>query len=618
MPLVEAQAAPLPPVAERVPGRTESAAAEVARHVVLGRIRGPFAAEGPEVHVLVSGIQHGVAWPEELVVEGRGRADGTYELDVGRLFDHGRSELELEELLLRFDHPRFCPAELRVVAASGRENARAQTIFTADAELLEAAIVRGVLLRPDGRAASTGVAAAFHARAGAPLTPAVDVVECAGDGGFVLRVHPEGSLLLALVDDGARPTTLAAEVAIGRSLELGAVWLEPGAVLAGHAFQGGAPMPAAKVELRPEVPGESCSLLRPGGVVSLSWSGSRFERGRSWQRTDADGAFAFEGLAPDAYVLSVAGGGQASLAGPRPERTVRAPAGDVRLEYGWATLRFEFAGEPDPGDGRLVLESRFDRADFTLRSADAWTLEVPPGEDLSGSVSFPGCRRAPFALHAPAPGEEELVPITLERGLDPARLVLAIDAPEGCTVDALALSFAPLGEGEGEGEGEGRPEIRCVPVAEGRALVGELAPGRYEVRVRTGERFELGTSPFLEERLELELAPGIEVRRELVLRLGAGLRLTVRDQAGALVGTGYRLLGESGEAVALPMRVYRDGNVFETRFRVLPFGVNEACPLVAPGRYELVLAEPGFAEERVRLELVAGETRELELRLRRE
>lgn len=348
------------------------------RFTAMGRILGAKTIDCGEVHIAVAGLRHDGGPEMETRVEGLGRTDGSYELDVGNLFDPRSSEPAIEELLLRFDHPRYCPAELRVRVASGRKDGAGRTTFRADVPLVEASVVKGRILAPNGRPAALGVACAFHVLDGSPVTPAVDAASCRDDGSFALRVNPTQNLLLALLDDRSRPTTLAIELANARDHDVGDVQLRAGARISGSVRRNGATLAGARVELQPEESGSTCSVLLPSRPISLIWRDSRFERGRSACTSDGVGDFAFDGLVPAAYTLSVVRGAgvRSSLVGPRAVLDVRAPAEGAVLDYGWATLRFELVGERGPGAGRLVLESRYDRADVELAAGEVEEVAV--------------------------------------------------------------------------------------------------------------------------------------------------------------------------------------------------------------------------------------------------
>jgi hypothetical protein len=100
--------------------------------------------------------------------------------------------------------------------------------------------------------------------------------------------------------------------------------------------------------------------------------------------------------------------------------------------------------------------------------------------------------------------------------------------------------------------------------------------------------------------------------------MGAGIRLTVRDEDGVLVGGSYELLDSTGAKTELAMMVQTEsGSTYGTSWQLLPYGTHESTSPLVPGNYELVLTCEGFQEQRIPLNLTAGRWEERQVTLRR-
>ncbi len=99
------------------------------------------------------------------------------------------------------------------------------------------------------------------------------------------------------------------------------------------------------------------------------------------------------------------------------------------------------------------------------------------------------------------------------------------------------------------------PDTQQVEVHESQLRLEGLLPGTYRVRVRPGVDPDYPTGLFFEYELNLELPPGRVVTRSIMLEQCAGLRLTVRDEDGALVGGAFDFLNDQGGRAHLSMVV---------------------------------------------------------------
>ncbi len=143
-----------------------------------------------------------------------------------------------------------------------------------------------------------------------------------------------------------------------------------------------------------------------------------------------------------------------------------------------------------------------------------------------------------------------------------------------------------------------------------------ILPGKYRVRVRAGGDRSYSAGLFLEDEFDLELHPGLVVARSIMMRQGAGLRITLRDEDGALLSGQYEFLDHMGSSVSLMLEVRgENGAIWHSIRKIYAHGTHESRTELHPGRYRLVLRSKGYAERSVMLELRAGEYEDVDVTL---
>ncbi|HUR29159.1 MAG TPA: sigma-70 family RNA polymerase sigma factor, partial [Planctomycetota bacterium] len=268
-----------------------------------GRVLGLGAGEAAETALSVRGLAR-FTLPAELVVRGVPAADGSFELDVSRLFAAANPKRPLEELVVEADHPRYVHAVERVPLQAGaiERTAAGERVDSVEIELALAGRATGRVLAPDGAAVAGAAALLFALEDGAPLDPAVDRVLTGADGAYTLRARRAGPHAVVIVLPEAAPVTLAATLQPGSASALGASVLDEGAVIEGHAFHGNQPMRAKGLV--------SANTLSSGPLHAFEgarflWTGDAFVRSGSTVETDEHGHFLLRGLAPGRYQLGV-------------------------------------------------------------------------------------------------------------------------------------------------------------------------------------------------------------------------------------------------------------------------------------------------------------------------
>ncbi len=215
---------------------------------------------------------------------------------------------------------------------------------------------------------------------------------------------------------------------------------------------------------------------------------------------------------------------------------------------------------------------------------------------MTGEVAFPGRQPVPLDFWTPEPGGEVVVPIRLVRGEEAATLVIELENPQAEIPETFSVMLWRAGQDDYP------PDMRPVKVAEGQLRVEGLFPGKYRVRVRAGGDRSYSAGLFLENEFDLELHPGLVVTQSIMMWQGAGLRVTLRDEDGALLRGQYEFFDHLGKGAYLVL----DVRGWMSSSRIYPHGTHESRNELHPGRYRLVLRSKGYAERSVMLELRAG------------
>ena len=146
----------------------------------------------------------------------------------------------------------------------------------------------------------------------------------------------------------------------------------------------------------------------------------------------------------------------------------------------------------------------------------------------------------------------------------------------------------------------------------------ESSPGKYRVRVRAGVEpviIQLDSSSNTSSTSSSH--PRREITQSIMLQRCAGLRLTVRDEDGALVGGEFEFLNDHlGGRANLTLDVGEGQRRMGTATRrIYPYGTHESVNPLKPGHYRLVLVSPGLAKRSVMVELRAGEYEDVDVTL---
>jgi protocatechuate 3,4-dioxygenase beta subunit len=341
---------------------------------------------------------------------------------------------------LRAERPPFAPARQGVVAAAG--------------EVREVALVLQAGATLEGRVLSTfGTPLAGEAvRAVLPNAPSAPVSTDAG-GRFVLAGLRAGSAFVAL-EDGRGNTRVS---------------LQPGGT--------------TRVELVVPVGGVVTGRVHAAGRPLEDWSvtAREAERGAGSRRsetahTDAEGAFRFEGLEPQAHLLGVRGP-DGRLRASRDVLVVEGQQVTLDVELTDATLLLPVLadedGTPVP-DASVELRSggaALGKPLLTTPDGRAELAHVPEGT-LELAAQAPGRQVARASVEVRAGASDLPVVLRLPVAARLSGRVLVADA--GPRV-SCRIALEPL---------EGQPPVEARAVGrEGDWSIDHLAPGRWRVSV---------------------------------------------------------------------------------------------------------------------------------------
>ncbi len=253
------------------------------------------------------------------------QAGERFELDVSAWYEDGAPHPQ--EFYCVLDDARSMPARVNVwlhsdqlAAAQKASDHSARVEIPVAIELHPAlGVVTGRVRMPAGSAPDAALpvcAALFEedpfGKPGAEPTEAIDV---ASDGSFRLRSPHGGAHLLVVVDDSSRPANVPLELQARTATDVGEIARDPGYSLSGSVRNAdGTHVAGVRVTARLRNATRDESLH--GHPVA--WMSGRFERPGRDARTDEDGEFIIEGMAPlvcwvTADVTSTADGAKSAL-----------------------------------------------------------------------------------------------------------------------------------------------------------------------------------------------------------------------------------------------------------------------------------------------------------------
>ncbi len=610
--------------AEIAAAQTQSADAVQTAILVRGHVRGCSTEELADVSLRVSGVAR-FALPAELEVRGRPAPDGSFELDVTRLFQAAKPKRPIEELVLEVDHPRYAREVLHIPALgppdSGVNASESDSNYSADIELSAAGRVTGRVLEPNGGsaavngAAPAAIVALYALVRQTPSDSPVDRDVVAADGTFALRSRIAGEHVVLLLAEGMRPSTTAVSLAPSLTVPLGPIVLDEGALIEGQALQLGVPMGAGALVSASSM-STSVGFALEGS--RLAWTAGAFERKGRIVETDSDGRFRIGGLAPGSYQLGVSRAApEGALATQRrlllstaAWPSIHAPARDVEINASFATVHLQLhaQNESDNAAAKSALvrwNQGLSACRFSLAFGEQSSVSVEPGVACRVEVEAEGFLGQTITLDAPQAGSVSTQTVVLEKDPALAQLSVEIRRPAdagGAPCTEATFQFTPdrlLGA-------RAATFVRHAIADDGVFRLAELPAGDWTVRAFAGGVYEHNRDCWCEAKFSVRLSAASAVSSVVTLERGGQLQIGALNSAGSFVAAQCTLRPLGGETLDVEFVGRGPKHSVVDRWVLSQLGSCDVRPNLRAGKYEINLAAKGHEPARLELEIVPG------------
>jgi hypothetical protein len=543
--------------------------------------------------------------------------------------------------LLPAEHPRSQCSEVRAAVASAVSDPSGKDqVFECDVALTPAAVVTGRVILPQGWTSPLDAqgerlgdvrAGLFEFAAGeAREIGSVNEAFCDAAGHFTLRANRSGEFRIIAVVDGLETQARRAELRLGTSLDVGAIELSAGASISGRVLRAGASIGAGAVVMA--MPAEKPYSYVSWSTASSVWggmqqSGERIYRSYVRAATDAPGHYQLDGLEPvpyELYVESVPAPAATAGGRPRIERTVQAPQANVDLVMLPPTVRLSLSFDghaPQAGDlegvtvrlAPTVAEYGAMNLDLSNRQALYGLIELQPDLDYEFRVAAGRCEALVGFVPAMAMSEERDVLLALKTRANAGALHVRLVGEGAENIESA--SFARI---EPEASADAWPDWKVLKRStDGSFVLANLPSGKNRLAVDTCRPFQTITgTPYLAAEFEIELPENKSIARDLLLEIGSRIRLSCKDERGGFVRATVELRDARGDKLRTDFFCLTPGMGYGCGWYLCEQGINDHPPLRA-GHYELTLSAEGFETQQTPLDLVQGETRTIEVVLRR-
>ncbi len=516
----------------------------------------------------------------------------------------------LAELRVRVVHPD-CLDEVLVVPRDALDE-------VIEVRMRPAVVAVGRLLQEDGTA-FFGASAALHAVGpDAPMHDArrqwIATHEAAAwaepNGRIRLKIAAPGEYLLVAGKHGHVPIGRMVTLGVEETTDLGDIVIPEGVRVSGHFTVQGRPAAGARLQASAQMAGttfgSSC-----GRVV---WDGARrFMPAMVETKTDAEGRFAFTGLAPGEYDVDLVEFRRGILAysgALAPLGAVVAPASDAALALRGCEVHFRTrrSGEPVP-DTNLLLDAgwangRLDSARLvTNKRGEGTVLLLPHTTYRVHAVTTTG---AIVQTEVKTGDLDTLDTVVIDLGPAPepegGTLVLVLQSETGSPIEAAYLDCTS--ESDGIGVAMGHPYSPA-----GRFELVLPQAGRWALRILPGTAEDRPwTTDYLPLETQVDVPAGGKVQTTLVARPGGRLQIELRDESGAYVPATVVVHGDHAEAAALTWEIQGTTATTRNARRLTGDGPAIASEVLPPGTYDIELSPEAGEPIRRRVALTARET----------
>lgn len=520
------------------------------------------------------------------------------------------------------DHPELVPYVFRVPYDASARTPLSGTRL----RLFRAAIVTGTAGAPEGVAAAAEGAAEGSAESAAdgpitvlavrvekmpPRAEVVDLVRCARDAPFRLRMWTGEEQWVVVLADGCIPRGVRITPAAGGPNDVGPLVLEAGLTISGRvttaSAAGAAGPPTGTGRVVASIPGVAEPI--PIGEADVGIAAEGVVRHAAFGVLRPDGGYTISGLTPGEYSLHVVGSDVAANL-PTSERkgvTPPAQAMDFVLPPVSVIVHAPAIADRTP----MIVQPRVSGMSTAVRV-------------LGGEVRLRALAGCTYDLRTIAPdgtrwSGEAVVP---PEGADPVHVTLRPETAPGPPANVVEIEVAGGGDGGG-GDGGGvdhvalgvfepgvppgwpAEETHEVDIVGGAGRATLRRGGKMRLVARPGATWTSVAGAYLDETLDAETIPGEPLRWRVVPRPGGRLRVLVHDAVGRPVNGALRLL--RGTEVVRTELALRDATSVRTSATYLSLsGVSELLSALEPGEYVVEVTHRSGPVARTTVTIAAG------------
>ncbi|MEW6745009.1 MAG: carboxypeptidase-like regulatory domain-containing protein [Planctomycetota bacterium] len=618
-------------------GRSEAAGQETgttqarARIVLRGRLNGlddrlPWRATISVVPIeqVWEGNQVCLRRNEQVGLSAAVSKDGLFDVELTPLVG---VEPRVARLEIVADDPGYEPLQATVFMPDARVCRGEQPIdVTIDVRVSACGALTGRVVREDKAPVNDAPVAAVERVSGKPAERAVASTRCAAVGTFHLRVDREAEVFVVAFANGWMPAATVATVAVAKTQSVDDLVLERGAAISGTVTWAGAPLPGARLAIRPELSAWDAPLVQIK-EPPLAWFNGEFLHSRATASTDSTGRFCCTGLRPGFHTLEIQEAFNAwVIAGEETvnSRQANAPTeeADIELEAALVELQAS-AGGATVDDCHLFVGGEW--GGMILRSPPPGSLFkypalfVPPHCQLNARASTTSLASVQQNFVSPGNGERHLETLEMKSQELPApvkrHLVLRLTDEWGEPITRAAVDLEVVARSSRRSSGVS--DLKASE--EGLFRVACPRLGRQWVRVRPeGSGFQ-HDSYFRELIREVDVPEEGEVELEATAVLGGRLMLSVLNERGDPVEAPCSIVASDGEPCLVKFVTPSVDSVtdrlagWSSSDDKLARGLTHVDPVLQPGRYEIRLSYGDGGEKMVPVVIEAGRSTVLEV-----
>ncbi|MCI0588130.1 MAG: sigma-70 family RNA polymerase sigma factor [Planctomycetes bacterium] len=577
-------------------------------------------------------------WPDDVEVTGYPSRDGTFEMDVSRLFVKNPWGGIPIELLVRADHVDFAPLVRRIPLEPAQRkrppDGSPPWDLRADFMLTVAGAVSGQVLLPDGSAASGTPVGLIAVKEGKPSDKPSDQERGGADGRFRLRASTSGPYVVLALREGLAPWTEPVSIDPGKEVVLRPRTLTAGAHIGGTIRVLGRPAPAGtRVVAACRHRGDS---YRFGGK-NVSWEHGVFCHGSHLVApTDASGRYLIEGLLSGphtVYSVSLPDGHVVGL----PALSVEAPQDGADIDIDFARLAFRVRTEARGLRNAIVQvrpkDGRGGGAGLRTDDQGKCSVLVPPRSTLAVRAELEGYQGTAVDVVSPGPGETVTTEIDLVRS--GCTLLVDLRATDGRAIrDAGFALFSDDAErplpnvgasAVGSGAGGGMPGpggvlpafVRDARSETGSFVLRDLPPGSFRLMIDAEGPWGAAAAFWVHSPVRVDLAPGGEIRRTVELVEGGRIRVSVKSPHGDFLPAHCLLRDSSGWEVPILVVTRQADGSRSAHPEILGglgfLGASDLLPNLPPGSYELELWLEGYRKKVQPVSIEPGKLAEVQV-----